>query len=77
MGDCPSCHEHTSNMASATAAYAFLDKEGYIDGTSSTLATSKSCLTWYGGFMPPSGSSSDPQAVADIDAWVAAGAQDN
>ncbi len=37
-----------------------------------------SCLTWVssGGNMPPGGGS-NPQAVTDMNAWAAAGAQDN
>jgi hypothetical protein len=49
---------------------------GYINGTKSTLAGSGSCLTWFGGNMPPGGSS-DPKAVADFTAWAAAGAPNN
>jgi hypothetical protein len=33
-----------------------------------------SCLSWYGGDMPPGGPSSDPGADAALTAWVSAGA---
>ena len=65
-------------MGSPSAAYAYLKVEGYIDGPSSALvSTSSSVLTWYGGYMPPGGGSCDSQAVSALNAWVAAGAQDN
>ena len=52
--------------------------KGYINGTSSALVNSnQSCLAWYGGNMPTSGSKSVPQAVTDMNAWAAAGAQNN
>jgi hypothetical protein len=66
-------------MASATKSYSYLQEKGYIDGTSSTLVSaSRSILTWVssGGYMPPNGGS-NAQAVTDLNAWVAAGAQDN
>jgi hypothetical protein len=68
-------------MASATKSYSYLSGQGYINGTGSSLVKSgKSCLSWYDGDMPPGGtgnSSSDQQAVTDMNAWAAAGAQNN
>jgi hypothetical protein len=46
----------------------------YINGTQSNLG---GLFTWMGGFMPPSGPTSNTKATAEIDAWVAAGALDN
>jgi len=66
-------------MASASASYSYLKEKGYINGTSSTLVSpSDSILTWVSssGYMPPSGGS-NAQAAAALNAWVAAGAQDN
>jgi len=66
-------------MGSATKAYSYLQSQGYISGTSSPLVDPNlSCLTWVssGGNMPLSGGS-NPQAVSELDAWVAAGALDN
>jgi len=66
-------------MGSATAAYAYLQAQGYISGTSSALVDpNQSCLTWVSsnGNMPPNGGGNAP-AVAELDAWAAAGALDN
>jgi hypothetical protein len=62
-------------MSSPSNSYNWLGPKGCAPQQLNN--TSTSCLTWYGGNMPPSGNSSDPAATADIDAWVAAGAQDN
>jgi hypothetical protein len=64
-------------MSTASGAYSYLSSQGYISGTGSLLCKSGSCLTWYGGNMPPLGSRSDPAAVSDMNAWAAAGAMDN
>jgi hypothetical protein len=62
-------------MGTADKAYSYLSS--YINGTSSRLVKSgSSCLTWFGGNMPPGGGS-DAQAVTDFDAWAAAGGRKN
>ncbi len=67
-------------MASASASYAYLQNQGYIDGSTKPplVDPSQSCLTWVssGGNMPTSGGS-NPAAVTALDAWAAAGAADN
>jgi hypothetical protein len=73
-GDCTGCH---SQMGSASASFSWLQSKGYVGGSSPALTDSnQSCLSWYGGNMPPSGGS-DAQAVTDMNAWAAAGAQNN
>jgi hypothetical protein len=67
---CATCH---NQMTSAPGAYSWLESEGYISGASSPLVTSLSCLSWYGGNMPPLGGS-NPEAVSDMSAWARAGA---
>jgi hypothetical protein len=63
-------------MSTAAKSYSYLSN--YIDGTKSTIVVNgKSILTWYGGDMPPGGASSDAQGQSDLEAWVAAGAQNN
>jgi hypothetical protein len=77
VGDCADsgCH---GQMGSASGAYSWLSNKGYISGTSSALVDpNQSCLTWFGGSMPRGGPSSEPQAVTDMKAWAAAGAQNN
>jgi hypothetical protein len=54
-----------------------LKAQGYIAGAGSTLIDpSKSCLTWYGGNMPPCGGGGD-RAASDMNAWAATGALNN
>ena len=73
-GNCQGCHG--SQMGSASAAYSFLQGKGYISGASSSLVKGSSCLSWFGGNMPPGGPS-DAKAAAAMSAWVAAGAQND
>jgi hypothetical protein len=74
QGRCASCH---AQMSSASGAYDWLSSQGYMAGSSPALTeTGASCLSWYGGNMPP-GASSDAQAVAAMNAWAAAGAKND
>jgi hypothetical protein len=73
-GNCTECHAQMSN---ASTSYGWLVGQGYVQGASSLLVHPGSCLSWYGGTMPPGGSPSDPQAVSDMNAWAAAGAPNN
>jgi hypothetical protein len=74
IGGCTRCHPQ---MSSASGSYSWLSSQGYIRGTGSFLVASGSCLTWYGGTMPPGGPRTDAQAVSDMNAWAAAGAMNN
>jgi hypothetical protein len=48
-----------------------------VGGSSPALTNpNSSCLSWYGGNMPPGGPN-DQQAVTDMNAWAAAGGLDN
>ena len=69
VGHCADCH---SQAASASATYGFLSS--YINGSQSTLS---GIFSWMGGTMPPGGATSNAQATADVQAWIAAGALDN
>ncbi|HEY1959156.1 MAG TPA: hypothetical protein VGH28_26260 [Polyangiaceae bacterium] len=74
-GKCSSCH---SQGNSASSLYTWLKGRGYISGSGSALVdANQSCLSWYGGNMPTNGPSSYAQAVTDMNAWAAAGAQNN
>jgi hypothetical protein len=69
---CQACHYQ---MMSAPMAYTWLQSQDYIAGVNSPLVNpSESCLWWYGGNMPPDGTS-NPAVVADMNAWARAGAQ--
>jgi hypothetical protein len=73
-GNCGHCH---GQMGSPSASYSWLSAKGYIGGGSTALTDpNQSCLSWYGGNMPPHGPN-DNQAVSDMNAWAGAGAQDN
>jgi hypothetical protein len=75
IGNCGHCH---SEMDTATKAYSWLQGKHQLPGPNPGLtSTSNSYLTWYGGNMPPGGSSSEPAAVAQMNAWAAAGALNN
>jgi hypothetical protein len=64
-------------MGSAAKSYSYLSQNGYISGSSSALVQNgNSCLSWFAGNMPPGGGP-NPQAVKDMNAWAAAGAQNN
>jgi hypothetical protein len=65
-------------MSTAAGAYAWLQKKGWIRGTTSPIVSpQQSRISWYGGDMPPKGPKSVPSATADMNAWVAAGALQN
>ena len=74
-GRCSSCHSQGSSKSNL---YSWLQSKGYISGANSALVDpNSSCLSWYGGNMPPSGPGSWSSAESDMNAWAAAGAQNN
>lgn len=74
VGGCGGCH----GLSTAKEAYSWFSGNGQIKGTSSPIVIQgQSMFSWFGGFMPPAGPSSEPQAASDMKAWVAAGALDN
>lgn len=79
-GNCASLFCH-GGIGSASSCYSWLQSKGQINGTSTPALTSSrsSVVSWYGGNMPPSGPSASgaAQAVADMNAWAAAGGQNN
>jgi hypothetical protein len=71
---CKTCH---IEMNSASSAYSWLQSQDFIDGAFSPLVSpAQSCLSWYGGDMPPGGTD-NAAAVTEMDAWAAAGALNN
>ncbi len=79
IGNCSSfCH---GGISTASSCYTWLQSKGQINGTSTPALTnpSASVLTWYGGNMPTVAppASQTMQAVTDMNAWAAAGGQNN
>jgi hypothetical protein len=73
-GNCTNCHNGTG---SPKGMFSFLQGKGQVGGASPPLTNpNTSCLSWYGGDMPPLGPQ-NAQAVAQMNAWAAAGALDN
>jgi hypothetical protein len=75
IGNCSSsCH---GSIGTPSSCYVWLQGQRYVGGANPNIASkSSSCLSWYGGNMPPFGPQS-AQAVTDFDAWAAAGGQNN
>jgi len=76
VGNCTAmgCH----NYPTPQALYSYLEAMLQVGGPNPALTNpNTSCLTWYGGDMPMGGAASAPQVVAELNAWAAAGAQDN
>jgi hypothetical protein len=72
--NCTGCHAGTSSPKSM---YSWLQGRAQLGGSPPPLTNSRqSCLSWYGGNMPPFGGS-NAQADTDMNAWAAAGAMDN
>lgn len=74
IGNCSPCH---SSIATPSTCYSWLQTKSMVGGANPVLATSAgSCLSWYGGNMPPFGPQS-AAAVADFTAWGKAGGLNN
>jgi hypothetical protein len=65
-------------MGDAPKSYKWLTDEGYLgDGNPPSLTSSSSCLTWYGGDMPPGTPPKADDALAEMQMWAMAGAHNN
>lgn len=75
VGNCTTCH---TEMSSPSASFQWLQEDGYV-GAADPLLTSQgaSCLSWYGGDMPPGTPVANPDAVRELTLWAAAGARNN
>ena len=76
------CHSSTLKgfrCTSASDCYSHFVSTGYVNGASSPLTTSQSCVWWFAGNgNMPTDNNSPAQADLDkITAWVAAGALNN
>jgi hypothetical protein len=75
VGNCTHCH---SEMDSASDSYVWLKTRGYLGSPNPFLIDpEQSCLSWYGGSMPPGGPEMNARAVRDMDGWAAAGAKND
>jgi len=75
FGNCTHCHRE---MSDAPASYKWLADQDYMGGTAPPLTNrGSSCLSWYGGDMPPGLQPQKPDAVTEMDAWAAAGGRNN
>jgi hypothetical protein len=67
VGNCTKCH---AQMSTAAKSFKWLTDEGCLDQNTS-------CLSWYGGDMPPGTPPAAADAKAEMDTWVAAGSRNN
>jgi hypothetical protein len=78
IGDCSNskCHGKPNQMPDAPRSYKWLEGQGYM-GTAPALADDgSSCLSWFGGDMPPTPKKS-PEAVTEMKQWATTGALNN
>ena len=75
IGYCTDCHPE---MSDAPASFTWLEEQGYV-GVPDPLLTNPgaSCLSWYGGNMPPGAPVLSADAVRHMDAWAKAGGPNN
>jgi hypothetical protein len=80
FGNCTDCHPE---MSDAPKSYQWLADQDYMGGSTPPLTDrGSSCLSWYGGDMPPGAIPPDQKAVAEMaamemNAWAAAGGKNN
>src|SRR5882672_2916455 len=75
FGNCTHCH---SDMSDAPKSYKWLNDQDYMGGSAPPLTSrGGSCLSWYGGDMPPGAQPPKPEAAMEMDAWAAAGGRNN
>ena len=74
IGNCTPCHRE---MRDAPASFTWLEEQGYVGEADPTLTTDRSCLTWFGGNMPPGTPVLSEEAVAEMNEWVKTGARNN
>ena len=69
------CH---TEFQTKDGGWNYLSTWGQVGSTPVGLVTPKvSCLSWYGGAMPKSGTPCYADVMADIAAWAAAGGQND
>jgi hypothetical protein len=78
IGNCTQCH--AADMVTPASSFSWLNSSSlmYLDPTDPLLLdTTQSCLSWFGGNMPPAGPTTNATAVKDFTAWAKAGAKNN
>ncbi|HVW28283.1 MAG TPA: hypothetical protein VHC69_23130 [Polyangiaceae bacterium] len=71
---------HAQDMSNATAAYQWLEQQGYVGGGVTALVDPNfSCLSWFGGDMPPTApdKTQSDKAAMEMMMWAMAGGTDN
>jgi hypothetical protein len=75
IGYCTDCH---AEMSDPPASFFWLEEQGYVGEPNPALTNpGASCLTWYGGNMPPGAPVLSADAVKHMDAWAVAGGFNN
>ena len=75
IGYCTDCHPE---MSDPPASFTWLEEHGYVGGPDPLLTNhGSSCLSWYGGNMPPGTPPLIEDAVKHMDAWAKAGGPNN
>lgn len=75
IGYCTDCHPE---MSDAPASFSWLEEQGYVGGPDPLLTSGgSSCLSWYGGNMPPGAPVLSEEAVKHMNAWAKAGGSNN
>jgi hypothetical protein len=75
IGYCTDCHPE---MTDAPASFTWLEEHGYVGGPDPLLTNEgSSCLSWYGGNMPPGTPVLSDEAVKHMTAWAKAGGANN
>ena len=79
VGNCTAAGCHQTEMADPTKAYNWLVDEGYIGVSPPPLAQDgSSCLSWYGGDMPPGLAPAAPDSLkSELMTWAAAGGRND
>jgi hypothetical protein len=77
IGNCSQAGCHIE-MSDPFASFLWLKEHGYLGGADPLLVNEgASCLSWYGGNMPPGPPVQDAAVTAEMNAWAAAGALNN
>jgi len=74
IGNCYPCH---IEMVDPPASFRWLEEHAYVGDGAPLLTSTQSCLTWFGGNMPPGSPVQSAEAVNEMNLWVSSGALNN